>query len=236
MIAIQDARNYLQRYGWLADTHASFANKLLRRCQMTSLPRGSTPFRMGEEPDGLRGIVSGGFAFDIAMHERGPHLAHVFRPGAWFGELELFGGIPKISSITATRPSVILHLDQENFEDLVEDIPEAWRWIGLLASQHLELAIGVVDDSSIRDPAHRIGALLLRLADVRRNNNSNDPQPTIDIKQSDLAHLAVVSRSTLVSHLQDLERVGLISRQYSLIKLLDPAQLRKQIAEALRRY
>ena len=102
---------------------------------------------MGEEPDGLRGVVSGGFAFDVAMHERGPHLAHAFRPGSWFGELELFAGIPKISSITATRPSIILHLDQKNFEELVEENPETWRWVGLLASQHLELAIGVVDDA-----------------------------------------------------------------------------------------
>ena len=58
---------------------------------------------------------------------------------------------------------------------------------------------------------------------------------TFFCKQSDLAHLAVVSRSTLVAHLQDLERADLIGREYSLIKLLDPAQLRKQIAEALGR-
>ena len=77
---------------------------------------------MGEETDGLRGVVSGGFAFTIAIHERGPHLAHAFRPGSWFGELELFAGIPKISSITATRPSIILHLDQDNFEELVEKV------------------------------------------------------------------------------------------------------------------
>jgi CRP/FNR family cyclic AMP-dependent transcriptional regulator len=235
MIAIQEARNYLKQHGWLADTPASFANNLLRRCQITSVPRGVTPFRMGEVPDGLRGIVSGGFAFDIAIYERGPHLAHVFRPGSWFGELELFAGIPKISSIMATRPSIILHLDQSSFDDLVEEDPGAWRWIGLLASQHLELAVGVIDDASIRDPAHRIGALLLRLADVRRNDNPDDPQPEVDVKQSDLAHLAVVARSTVVSHLQDLERAGLISREYSRLKLLDPAQLRKKVAEGLSR-
>jgi CRP/FNR family cyclic AMP-dependent transcriptional regulator len=231
VIAIQEAKNYLKQHGWLADTPASFADNLLRRCQISSLARGATPFRMGEQPDGLRGVVAGGFAFEIAIHERGPHLAHVFRPGFWFGELEQFAGIPKISSITATRPSTILHLDQAAFNGLVTEEPESWRWVGLLASQHLELAIGVIDDATLREPAHRIVALLLRLADVRKNDNPHDPQPEIDIKQIDLAHLATVSRSTVVSHLQDLERAGLIERDYGQLKLLDPARLRRCIIE-----
>lgn len=222
----------MTQHGWLAETPAPFADKVLRRCRIASIERGNCAYRLGEATDGLRGIVSGGFAFDIAMHERGPHLAHMFRPGFWFGELELFAGIPKIASITATRPSIILHLDQSCFMDLVAEEPETWRWVGLLSSQHLALALGIIDDASLRNPGQRIAALLLRLAGVRNSDNPHDPQPELDITQDDLAHLATVSRTTVVAHLQDLEKARLIDRDYGLVTLLDPARMRQRVGAA----
>lgn len=227
---IAAAGRFLRSTGWLAATPASFANNLLARCVLLSVERGYRAYRIGQQPDGLRGIVSGGFAFEIAPHERGPHLAHVFRPGSWFGELEQFAGIPTVSSITATRPSVFLHINQSSLMDLLVAEPEAWRWIGLLCGQHLMIALGVVDDASIRDPAQRIAALLLRLADVRDGDNAHDPTPQLDITQEDLAHLATVSRTTVATHLADLERLGLIARTYGRLTLLNPTKLRNWVS------
>ena len=228
---LKKARSYLKQHGWLANTPSAFADALLARCTFGTAERGQCPYQLGNPTDGLRGIVSGGFAFEIAPHERGPHLAHIFRPGFWFGELELFAGVPKIAMITATRPSVFLHLDQQAFTDLVTENPGAWRWIGLLASQHLELALGVIDDGSLREPGRRIAALLLRLADVRNCDNPHDPRPELDITQSDLAHLATVSRATIVAHLDELEQLGLIARSYGRLTLVDPAALRARVVD-----
>ena len=227
---IDTARRFLKQTGWLAQTPASFANKLLARCALASANRRECVYRIDEQLDGLRGVVSGGFAFEIAPHERGPHLAHVFRPGFWFGELEQFAGISKVASITATRPSVFLHIGQSELMDLVGAEPECWRWLGLLGSQHLMLALGVIDDGSINDPGRRIAALLLRLADVRDADNPQDPTPELDITQEDLAHLATVSRATVVAHLDDLEKASLIGRKYGRLTLLDPQRLRRQVA------
>ena len=113
--------------------------------------------------------------------------------------------------------------------DLLVAEPEAWRWIGLLCGQHLIVALGVVDDASIRDPAQRIAALLLRLADVRDSDHAHDPTPQLDITQEDLAHLATVSRATVATHLADLERVGLIDRTYGRLTLLNPTKLRNRV-------
>ncbi len=223
------ARRFLKSTGWLAETPASFADKLLARCVLLSVDRGYRAYRIGQQPDGLRGIVSGGFGFEMAPHERGPHIAHVFRPGSWFGELEQFAEMPAVSSITATRPSVFLHINQSSLMDLLVAEPEGWRWIGLLCGQHLMIALGVVDDASIRDPGQRIAALLLRLADVRDGDRANDPTPQLDITQEDLAHMATVSRATVANHLADLERVGLIDRAYGRLTLLNPTKLRNQV-------
>jgi len=191
--------------------------------------RGEIVYRLGEAPDGLRGVVSGGFAFEIAPHERGPNFAHLFRPGFWFGEAEMFDGRPKIATIAATRESVYLHLSRSQLSELIAEDLETWRWLGLLGGRHLEIALGIIDDSTLRHPGHRITAILLRLASVRLADIADDPQPELDLTQSDIAHLATLSRATVAEHLDKLEREGLVSRAYRRLTILDPAGMRERL-------
>lgn len=227
---IGDARAFLRRRGWLSGTPPRFADALLARCQMGSAERGAAVYRIGAPYDGLRGIVSGGFAFEIAPYERGPNLAHVFRPGFWFGEAESFDARPQIATIVATRDSTFLHLTLSELRALVAEEPETWRWIGQLGGQHLDLALGIIDDHMLRDPGERITALLLRLAGARKADTPHDPRPEIDVTQSDLAQLATVSRATVVDKLQALENDGLIARNYGCVTLLDPGAMRARLA------
>ena len=57
-----------------------------------------------------------------------------------------------------------------------------------------------------------------------------DPRPEIDVTQSDLAHLANLSRAAVVKQLQALEREGQITRSYGCVTLLDPAAMRARMA------
>jgi CRP/FNR family cyclic AMP-dependent transcriptional regulator len=228
---IQAAHRFLKQTSWLARTPASFADKLLAHGRLVSVDRRECVYKLGDEPDGLYGVVTGGLAFEMAPHERGPHLAHIFRPGFWFGDGEQFAFAPRIATIKATRPSKLLHIPQLHLAELVATETDAWRWIGLLGFEHLTLALGIIDDASIVSPGQRISALLLRLADVRRADKESDPLPEIDITQEDLACLATLSRSTVSAHLEDLAKAGLIGRIYGRLTLLDPSRLRGQIVD-----
>ncbi|MFD0979675.1 Crp/Fnr family transcriptional regulator [Tropicimonas aquimaris] len=227
---IDEARVFLKRRGWLSGTPSRFADALLARCQLRSAERGVAVYRIGAPYDGLYGVVSGGFAFEIAPYERGPSLAHFFRPGFWFGEAEIFDARPQIATIVATRDSTLVHLSLSELRGLIAEEPETWRWIGQLCGQHLELTLGVVDDQMLRDPGERITAILLRLADVRQADNPEDPNPEIDVTQSDLAQLANLSRAAVVSKLQALEREGRIARSYGRVTLLDTGAMRSRLA------
>jgi CRP/FNR family cyclic AMP-dependent transcriptional regulator len=230
LLELDGARRFLKQCGWLANTPASFADALLSQCSLDAVQRGDCVYQLGDPPDGLYGVISGALRFEIAPHERGPNITHIMSPGFWFGEGELFDGRPRIGSFIATRPSAYLHISQRAFMELAGEKPEAWRWIGLLASQHLFLALAIIDDASIRDPGARISALLLRLADVRDKGQPRDPFPQIDITQSDISLLTAVSRATVVAHLQKLEKSGLIARSYRSLTLLNPEGLRDRVA------
>jgi CRP-like cAMP-binding protein len=227
---IIEARAFLKRQGWLSGTPPHFADALLAQCEMGSVERGTAVYRIGAQYDGLYGVVSGGFAFEIAPYERGPNLAHFFRPGFWFGDSESFDARPQIATIVATRSSTFLHLPLPKLRALATREPETWRWIGQLCAQHVELALGVIDDQIMRDPGERLAALLLRLADVRQADDPEDPQPVIDATQTDLAQLANLSRAAVVKWLQVLENEGLIARAYGSITLLEPVAIRDRLA------
>jgi CRP/FNR family cyclic AMP-dependent transcriptional regulator len=155
--------------------------------------------------------------------------AHIFRSGAWIGEAEQFDGRPRMVTMIATCDSVFMHIGQWDLEDLCAEEPEAWRWLGLLATHHIDVSLSVIDDSMLRVPGHRIKAILLRLADQRLADNPNDSRPAIDITQGELAILANVSRATVAGHLVDLEKDKLISRTYGRIVVLEPGLLRARL-------
>ena len=228
-IRSDEARAFLKRRGWLSGTPSRFADALLARCQLGSAKRGAAVYRIGSPYDGLRGVVSGGFAFEIAPFERGPNLSHFLRPGFWFGDAESFDARPQIATIVATRESTFLHLPLSELRGLVAEDPEAWRWIGQLCGQHVDLALGVIDDQTLRDPGDRITASLLRLADARTADVPENQRPEIDVTQSDLAQLANLSRAAVVKQLQALENDGHITRTYGCVTLLNPRAMRARL-------
>ena len=183
-------------------------------------------YRIGDAPDGLFGVLSGGFAFEVAPHERGPTFVHLFHTGAWFGEAELFDGRPRIATIRATQRSSLLQLPLAALRDLAATSPNMWRLLGFLSANMLQLALCGVDDLMIRDSGQRIAAILLRLASVRLSEvEFVDPDQDISITQDALAAIANVSRATVAQHLSDFERAGLVTRSYGDVRILDSGRL-----------
>ena len=226
---VDEAKRFLREHGWLSEAPADFADAILARSTLKKAKRREVIYRVADPLDGLRGMVSGGIAVEIATNETGPNLAHIFRSGAWIGEAEQFDGRPRMVTMIATCDSAFMHLGQRDLEDLCAKKPETWRWLGLLATHHIDVSLCVIDDAMLRAPGRRIGAILLRLADQRMADNPNDTCPAIDITQGELAILANLSRATVAGHLVELENAKLISRTYGRIVVLEPSLLRARL-------
>jgi CRP/FNR family transcriptional regulator, cyclic AMP receptor protein len=216
-----EARTTLAETGWLSLVSTRFRDAVLERCALRRFRRGQVIYEVGDPPGGLWGLVSGRLAIEIAPKGRGPALAHFALPGYWAGEGPAINRMPRRISLLAAQPSVLLNLPLAEFDAIVARDPEGWRWLALLSTMQLDLAIGVIDDLMIRAPRARVAALLLRLAGAREGFFAAPQLADIHVSQERLAQIAVLSRTTLGDMIRQLAEDGVLSLDYGRIRILD---------------
>ncbi len=220
------ARKFLASHGWLSLVPEVFRGAVLAKCHVRSFERGDAVYRLDDPPGGLFGLASGGIALEIAPGARSPYIAHFMRPGIWFGTAALLTGQPRRVGITATRSSVVLHLQASDFLAIASHQPEAWRWLSLILLLNNELAISVCDDLMIRDPKERATAILLRLSGCHSGAPEADNPTELDLTHDELARMTNLSRTTIGSLLREYEAEGWIEQSYRCISIRNPAALR----------
>jgi len=223
----EEACEIVLNRGWLRHTPGWFRRTVLDRCLLQQFKTGTPVYAIGDEPGGMFGIVTGGLGISIAPGEQGPYTAHFGIPGTWFGEIAAFTRQPRRVGLIATRDTELLHLPLHAIDEIVTREPVAWRFLGLVTIDHLDLAMGGSDDLMIRDHTKRFVAVLLRAGNCRRLSPLNGQPIEIDVNHEDLAHMANVARTTAGAILRKLESEGHLELSYRRIGILAPDALRK---------
>ena len=155
MSGIDAAHEIVLRRGWLSQTPQAFQRVVLDKCYLQEFKAGTTIYMTGDPPGGMFGLVTGDLGVSIAPGERGPYLAHFFRPGTWFGEAPAFTDQPRRIGVVATRETELLHLPLQAIREIVSGDPQAWRLLALVSVGHLDTIIGGCLDLMICDHVKR---------------------------------------------------------------------------------
>lgn len=225
---LQQARAFLAATGDLAVMPEPLRAAVLDRCALRRFAAGESIYSLGDPPGGPYGLVAGGVALFMGQAERGPYFAHFGRPGVWFGEGSALTDQPRQVGAVATRDTTTLHLPLPAIRTLALTEGEVWRWIAMLTSQHLKIAMGAIVDLMIRDPAERTIAVLLRLADRRSPADPAGPV-AVDTSQEDLAAMTNLSRNAIGTILRRLEAQEMVRIGYRQITLMSPDALRARM-------
>ena len=225
----KQAHDIISRQGWLSFTPPPFRQIVLDRCKLEDFKAGTTIYSVGDPPGGMYGLVGGNLALSIAPGERGPYVAHFARPGTWFGEAAAFTDQPRRIGLAVTRDTEVLHLPLPAIREIVASDPGAWRFFGLAAIAHYDVAIGAADDLLIRDHVKRSVAVLLRLGGCRYLT-PEDAQPIeVDVSQEDFATMTNLARTTAGTVLRKLEADGHVDVSYRRVRILAPDALRTML-------
>lgn len=215
--------------GWLALLPDPARRRVLGRCVPVRAERGRVLYHLGDAPDGLYAIVSGCIRMETSQSGHGPTMLSLFHAGAWLGEVELFSGMPRLTTLTVLRPAEYLFLPRAALDALAEENPDIWRCLGHLAAEHVALAVAGLDDMTIRNSSARLAAVILRLAGARLDGDPCSGVTELDVTQAELAEMSNLSRSMAAELLVELERQGLVARHYGGLGIRDLAGLRRMM-------
>ncbi|GLK81675.1 Crp/Fnr family transcriptional regulator [Methylopila turkensis] len=194
-----------------------------------SFRRGDAVFRQGDSHDGVmvieRGLVR---SFYAAPRGREITLAY-WRPGAFVGGPDVFGGGRHIWAAEAARPTEALHLPGAGLRALAREVPD--------------LALGIIDAlaykarcySSLaqmlgtRSLSERLAHVLLHMAQIH-GAPDDDPARGIAIAASfthaEIAALIGSTRQWVTISLNRLQAQGALSQRRGVLRILKPDAIR----------
>jgi CRP-like cAMP-binding protein len=215
--------------GWLGDLPRDFVDEFIKIGKWVHMDQGQIVYCNGDAGTELYGIAHGTARMQIAMNEHEQRLGHIIGPGFWFGDNEFILGLPRIMEIEAATDLLLLQIERNDFLQLAQDFPDAWRWISILAAQHLIIAVGAVDDLMLSSSKKRVAAVLLRFTGRRLGHPKSPPIDVIPATQQDMAIATNLSRSSVGSILREMERKGDISIEYGAIVIRDAIALEARL-------
>jgi len=227
-VSTNEARAFLAASPWLQDFPDDLREALLATARLLPrFDRGERVYNIGDGPNGIYGVVSGSFGFEVAPQEEGPQLIHQLRPGTWFGELAHVLERPRLAAIYATRPSQCMWVPARALNKLLQDDPRLWKHFALALANATVFAFTAINDLIGRSPKRRVAAALLRVAGCRDDLSLEEEVIELDLTHNDLALLSACSRSTVALYLKELETDGHVKFRYGRIALTAPTALRE---------
>jgi CRP-like cAMP-binding protein len=212
----EQARLILTASGWLARQPKSFQAQVLRRGLPSSFRKGESIYRIGDEPGGIYGLVSGSLALFTAPNGAAPRMPHLSAPGHWTGEGSYLTGEPRRIELRAVTDCAVLTLPLDQMQQMAAGNPEAARRFGEIAMLDIDLAVRVIHDLLIPDRDRRIAAVLARCAAAGE---------TIPLLQEELAAMANASRKQVNAALARFASRGWAAPGYRTIRVLDARSL-----------
>jgi CRP/FNR family cyclic AMP-dependent transcriptional regulator len=212
---LETAKDVAAQKGWLSHQPAAFREELLRRTALKAYGRGEYIYHLEDAPGMMFGVVEGAVLVGVPHPIVGLYLAHLGRPGDWFGEAAALHGVTRRVAIEARLPVQILCLSIKAVQEMLQEQPLWQRNLSTLLLWNLESAIRTGIDLLIQDPKARVCARLLTLCGVRAGHDFPKGAIELPLTQDQLAMMCGLSRKSVHRALNSLEAEGLCENRYA---------------------
>lgn len=202
---------------WFARQSARVRAAIVANGRVVRLARGQWVYGEGDADTGICALLDGALRLEVSIGPDRDVLLGQVGPGTVLGQTRGHGGGPRIITVRAARPSMVLLLSDRALERIAATEPTIWRAVSELVYDQLDFSVRLAAHLLAKGPAERIAARLLLIAGEGE---------AATVSQVDLAEMCGVTRKTANGHLADFEAAGLIERGYARIVLCDRAGLR----------
>ena len=205
---------------WFAHLPAPLRVALLHAGRVARLDAGQWVFGEGDAETGVLLVLEGALRIEASVGAERDVLLNLAPAGAAFGQSRRGGGGPRLVTARAASAATVLLIPDAALQRIAEVHPALWRAVSELVYGQLDTIVHLAAQLLALGPRGRIAARLLTFA----------AGGEVALSQSDLAEMCGLSRKATNAHLATLERVGVITRGYGRIAIVDAAALRRLAA------
>lgn len=216
------ARAVLTSRGWLSRRSAAFQDTLLGMAQCQSFEPGQNVYLIGDEPQGLFGVVEGWVLISSGADDGQQRLVHASGPGFWIGDLALLAQGARLVTVTTVGAARIVSIPSSRIERWAQDEPAVIRDFYALSNENTLVLLRVAGMDRVTRADQRVALRLLHLAEEQP-----EAQPWLPLTQDLLASLCAMSVPSVQRALTRLAELGLLETGYGGLRLLDRDGLRR---------
>jgi len=193
---------------WFSTLSAGLRAGILERAVVRRLPDGAPLASRGAPAEEWCGVARGAVRVSsVSMSGKQVSLTYV-EPGAWFGDIALFDGLPRTHDADAHGPTTLLIVGKADFQALLARHAELYEALLRLNCRRLRLMFNLVEDLNTRPLSARLAKNILALARSYGIAQGDEIRIGLQLAQEELAQLVGASRQRVNQELKELERDG----------------------------
>jgi len=222
VMELDRALELLAAQGWFAQRPPQTRARLGAIARLRSFAKNDRVYLAGDKPNGMFGLISGSLNISIPRADGEDFTLHRAGVGFWIGDLALFSQGPRLVSVHAAEPSLMVQLPGPDLRRLAEEDPRLYADFYALTYENFRTAFQIISNLAIASTDKRLAdRLLLEL------QACGDGDGWISISQTELASLIAVSLPTLKRVMRRFAEAGLINHRYARIQVLDQKALKQ---------
>lgn len=216
----------IQSNRWLAELPHPIASELASLARTRRLVDGEVFVRRGQPPEGLVLVVSGALQ-SSAYSEDGREISHTLTtPTRLWGVVAAMDGEGSAHDARAKGATELLVIPTTAFQDAIERHPPLLRAMALMLCYRMRMNYNAVEEMGLATLRQRLARQLCTLA-AATNPSQRDGRTQLLVTQEELATLVAGSRASVNRELSDMERCGMVQRQYGSIVVTDRGRLQE---------
>ncbi|NDY90535.1 Crp/Fnr family transcriptional regulator [Ideonella livida] len=203
-----DERHNIDAGPWFSTLSHALRQAILARAVVRRLEDGAPLAARGAPAEEWVGVAKGAVRVSsVSLAGKQVSLTYV-EPGAWFGDIALFDGLPRTHDANAHGPTTLLIVRKPDFKYLLSQHVELYEALLRLNCRRLRLMFNLIEDLSTRPLAARLAKQLLILVRSHGIHQGEEIRIGLQLAQEDLAQLLGASRQRVNQELKELEREG----------------------------
>ena len=209
VLTIDELHN-IEAGAWFSKLSQSLKSAILARAAVRRLADGEALARRGTAAQEWCGVARGAVRIgSVSLSGKQVTLTYV-EPGAWFGDIALFDGLPRTHDASAHGATTLLVVRRPDFKQLLTEHVELYDALLRLNCRRLRLMFDQIEDLNTRPLQARLARQILLLARSYGVRRGEEIRIALALAQEDLAQLLGASRQRVNQELKGFERDGAV--------------------------